>query len=322
MALVEKRFGVDVTGAFPFYDEPGKAVYRLDVADGGPLVVRLFPPDRPIERVEGDAEILGFLGEKGLPVEEVVADLGGATTASLDGRGVLVTRLIPGGPPAITADTLEQMGAALGRMHALPVPAPGSGHLARRAGSLPREDLALGREWLAAAEAALPPGRRAEHDALRLALEATHDGEDLPFGLTHPDCHPGNTVQTPEGRVVFFDWDGVGQGPRIAALGVLLYSCAIRAPFGAPTTPDIGRVDHIVAGYAHHASLSAAEQAHLADAIRFRPLVVAARTLLETAERPSPRPDDEAWFSAYDRAEEVAERTVAALAAAGPSRCG
>jgi Ser/Thr protein kinase RdoA (MazF antagonist) len=127
-----------------------------------------------------------------------VTALDGSPSVRLGRRGVLVTRLIPGAPPGLTADALEQMGATLGRLHALPASPAGHMHLVRRAGSLPREDLAHARAWLASAD----PSLAAEHDAVRRAVEATHDCEDLPFALTHPDCHPGNMIQTPGGRVV------------------------------------------------------------------------------------------------------------------------
>jgi Ser/Thr protein kinase RdoA (MazF antagonist) len=182
VALVEERYGVEVDRATPFYDEPEKAIYRLDVVSGLPLVVRLFPPDRPTERVEGDGEILRFLAEHHLPVEHVVPAVDGRATSCSEGRGVLVTRLIPGGAPVLSADSLEQMGALLGRLHALPAPAPGEEHLARRAGSLPRDDLALAGQWLASAHTRLPPDRRGEHDVLRGAIDATHDCEDSRSG--------------------------------------------------------------------------------------------------------------------------------------------
>jgi Ser/Thr protein kinase RdoA (MazF antagonist) len=120
-------------------------------------------------------------------------------------------------------------------------------------------------------------------------------------------------MQTPGGRIVLFDWDGVGRGPRVAALGVLLCSCAVRAPFGEPEAPDISRVEHIVRGYARHATLSPPEQARLADAVRYRPLVVAARSFLESVEQGKAAEGDP-WHAAYGRADEVAERVVAALA--------
>jgi Ser/Thr protein kinase RdoA (MazF antagonist) len=302
---VEERFGVVVTAATPFYEAPEKAVYRLDLAGGGPLVVRLFPAERPLDRVVGDAAVLRYLEAEDIPAERVVTAVDGSPSVRLGPRGVLVTRLIPGGPPALTAGPLEQMGATLGRLHALPACPAGDVHLARRAGSLPREDLAHARTWLASADPSLAP----EHDALRRAVEATHDCEDLPFALTHPDCHPGNMIQTPGGRVVLFDWDGAGQGPRIAALGVLLYTCAIQPPFGPPVAPDPSRVDAIMRGYTRHTSLSPEEEARLPDAIRVRPLAVAARTLAEATTQGQP-PPEVAWWTGYTRADEVAARAL------------
>jgi Ser/Thr protein kinase RdoA (MazF antagonist) len=208
VALVEEQFGLAVKAATSFYDAPEKAVYRLDVDGAEPLVTRLFPASRPAERVAGDAAILRYLAAEGVPAEQVVVALDGSSWLQLGDRGLLVTRFIPGGPPDLTTDALEQMGAGL--------------------------------------------------------------------------------------------------GPRIAALGVLLYTCAISPPFGPPVAPDVSRVDHIMRGYTRHTTLSPVEQSHLPDAIRFRPLAVAARTLAETAIGGEPLPTA-AWWAGYDRAGEVAE---------------
>lgn len=49
-------------------------------------MVRVFPPERPIHAVEGDAAILRNLASAGFPAERRAPNL-----STLDGRGVLVT---------------------------------------------------------------------------------------------------------------------------------------------------------------------------------------------------------------------------------------
>ena len=200
---------MSVTAATPFYDDGGKAVYRPRRGAARGAVV----PRRAAERVTGDAEILRFLEAERIPAERVVTALDGSATVRFGDRSALVTRFIPGRPPERTAGALEQMGATLGRMHALPAPAPGQVHLARRAGSLPCEDLALGRASLASAQAALPPELRGRHEALRRAVAATDDCEDLPFGLTHPDGHPATWCRPRRpGRAVRLGRRGLSRG--------------------------------------------------------------------------------------------------------------
>jgi Ser/Thr protein kinase RdoA (MazF antagonist) len=145
----------------------------------------------------------------------------------------------------------------------------------------------------------------------------TRDGAGLPHALSHNDCHLANALRTPGGRVVLIDWDGAGQWPRVAALGLLLYSCAVQAPGEAPVPPDLTRVDHVLAGYRRHQRLTPAEVEHLPDAVRFRPAVVAARELAASIERDEPEPPT-GWWRRYPEADAVAARARLVLSAAPP----
>jgi Ser/Thr protein kinase RdoA (MazF antagonist) len=203
--------------------------------------------------------------------------------------------------------SLAQLGEVVGRLHAIPPASPNDPFLSRRAGSLPREDLAFGRSCLARVAGRIPSERLREFDALSAALEVTNDCEDLPGGLIHPDGHLANALRTPAGRLVLFDWDGAGQGLRIAALGLLLFSCAVQAPEEPFVPPDLSRVDAVLAGYQRHYTLSSAELDRLPDAVRFRPLVIAARTLAASIEK-GEAGDVSGWWSRYAEADRVAAR--------------
>jgi hypothetical protein len=68
-----------------------------------------------------------------------------------------------------------------------------------------------------------------------------------------------------------------------------------------------------VRSFALHASISDAELNHLADAVRFRPLVIAARELARAGR--GGRIDAAAgWWSRYAAADAIGRRTRAALA--------
>jgi Ser/Thr protein kinase RdoA (MazF antagonist) len=97
----------------------------------------------------------------------------------------------------------------------------------------------------------------------------------------------------------------------VAALGFLLYSCAVQAP-GETRTPDrpaapleLLRVEHVLEGYRRHQTLTPAELEYLPDAVRFRPAVVAARELAEGIERGT-APDPGGWWERYAEADAVA----------------
>jgi Ser/Thr protein kinase RdoA (MazF antagonist) len=100
VALVEERFGVVVTAATPFYEAPEKAIYRLDRAGGGPLVVRLFPADRPLDRVVGDAAVLRHLEAEDIPAERVVTALDGSPSVRLGPRASWSPASSPAARPA------------------------------------------------------------------------------------------------------------------------------------------------------------------------------------------------------------------------------
>jgi Ser/Thr protein kinase RdoA (MazF antagonist) len=305
--LVQQRYRTTIAVASAFYHEREKAVFRLDREAGHSWVARIFPRSFGPERIEGDAAVLGLMARAGIPAERVVPAADGSRVASMDGRGVLVTRFIPGSPPKLTPAVLRSLGEIVGRMHALPAVAGAGGYLSRRAAALPRDDLDFGLARLASVAGRVPDPLVAQYEELQAALLAADGCEQLPFRLVHLDCQPGNVLRTPGGRLVLFDWDGAGQGPAVAALGVLLYGCAFGSVAGRPAPPDITRVDAVLAGYSARHWLSAAELDHLGHAIRFRPLAIAARELAAAIERGETvlRPG---WWSGWQQSDEIAAR--------------
>lgn len=307
VTLVQQRYRTTVAAASAFYHEREKAVCRLDRDAGHSWVARIFPRTYPPERTEGHAAVLRLMARERIPAERAVTAADGARVASLDGRSVLVTRFIPGSPPRLTPSALRSLGEILGRMHALAPALSADGYLSRRAAALPRDDLDFGLARLAEVDGRVPGSLLAQYEEMRAALLETDACEQLPFSLVHLDCQPGNVLRTPRGRLVLFDWDGAGQGPAVAALGVLLYGCAFGSMAGCPAPPDITRVDAVLAGYSSWCRLSTVELDHLGHAIRFRPLAVAARELAAAVERGEAvlRPG---WWSGWPQSDEIAAR--------------
>jgi len=310
--LLETGYGARVAGLRPFYEAPERAVYRVERADGPPWLLRVFGPPRAPERVRGDAAVLRWVAGHGIPAERVVAAAGGGDVLEADGRTLLVTRFVAGRRPDRSPETLCRLGEALGRLHALP-PAPDDAPLLHRAGgATPANDLPFGRACLARVAGRVPPGDAARAAALESVLAATRDCASLPQALSHNDCHLANALQTAGGAVVLVDWDGSGRWPRVAALGLLLYSCAVQAPDEPPVPPDLRRVDHVLDGYRRHVRLTAPELDHLPDAVRFRPAVIAARELADEIEQGRPA-SATGWWVPYPAAEAVAARARTVL---------
>lgn len=104
---------------------------------------------------------------------------------------------------------------------------------------------------------------------------------------------------------VLLDWEGAGQGPAIAALGWLLYSATVQSPEGPAEPFDPRRIAAVLTGYTQYRRLNDAELHHLADAIRFRPLVIATRAFHHSIKTTSPT-STQGWWTRYTEAETVA----------------
>lgn len=229
-----------------------ESVHRVDRRDGPSWVARVFPAKRPVEAIDGDAEILRFLEERRFPAERCADEV---PVSTFEGQGVLVTGFVPGpnGRPDQSPTTLQAMGDLLGRLQTLP---HADGAMGRPAGSWHHLSLAGGgrREDVAALE---PLMVDAKYAPLWDELAGIDLLEDLPEALLHPDFVTANAILTPDGPVVI-DWTSAGRGPRIASLGLLLSAGAT----------DLRLVDAIIAGYRPHVRLEPEELARLAGAVR------------------------------------------------------
>ena len=313
--VLEERYGALTPRFTPFYETADKGVYRVDRGRGAPWVLRHYPATRPMERLHGQVAIMRHVERHAIPAERVVPTSDGADAVELDGRGVLVTTLLEGTVPRRTPESLRRLGESIGRIHALPPGSPEDPWLARPAGAMPREDLAFGRSCLERIRGRVPAEHRPAYESLVSTLQQTRDGTDLPpsaFGLLHSDCHMANAAEPPDGSVAWFDWDGAGLGPCMAALGLLLYSCGVRYPGerasnGATREPSTlaDRVEAVLSGYLPFHQPSDAELDYLPDAVRFRPAVVAARELAAAIEQGF-AVDHAGWWDRYTDADAVA----------------
>ena len=227
------------------------------------------------------AQTILFLEERGYPAPRLVRTADGPDLATDGDRAVLVMTLIEGAAPPLTAEAMELVGEALGRLHAIgPVP-PG----AKPCGMLPRGEIAAGRSWLEAVRDVVPPAHRAHFDALWHACETIDYCEDLPTVFLHGDAHYNNTILTPSGEVVYVDYDSAGPGPAVIDLGFLLVNADGGPIVSSPKPSDPARVEATLRGYCRHRLPSEAELTRLVHAIRFRPLMWACATFAREVER-------------------------------------
>jgi len=313
--MLAREYGARAATVHPLAGGGGAGLYRVERDDQPPWLLRAAPPGADPAAFAGDAAVLAFLARHTYPAPRLVPTIHGAAVATWGPRPVLVTSFLAGEPLDLAPASLGRLGALLGRLHALPLPAP---EVERRGGSvaippariLPRPELAAARAWLAEVRDAVPRAYRARHALLDAACQTLDPLEDLPPVLLHNDGHPGNGLRTPGGGAALIDWAGAGRGPAIVDVGFLLVSGEIAAFGPNRLPPDPARLAAIVDGYCLHHRLAARELARLPDAIRFR-AVVACADALRRMVRAGRADDGAGWaWARYAAAGAIAARAT------------
>lgn len=261
------RYGFRAQATFAF----DRDVVLLRPDRGPSWVVRIFPPERPLAAIEGDAEILRWLAANDYPAERCATD---EPVSVLAGCGMLVTEAVAAVPRAQRREMIKDaggvraLGELLGVLHTLPRPV---GAAARPGGAwhhategAPRAELAVAAEWLEQAEADAPARDLGLYTTISEELDALDDGAGLPEALIHPDFVLANVVATSAPGMVLVDWTGAGVGPRAWALAFLLW---------AEGAKDPRRAALAFAGYRNKVALTPAELDRLPGMIRARPLI-------------------------------------------------
>jgi len=287
-----------------------RGVYRVDRKDGQNWIARVFPAEREVERVQGDAEVLQFLEEQGFPAERCARP---NAVSAPGGRGVLVTEYIEGTRAEPSESTLRTFGEMLGRLKTL---RSGSGGVAREAGSLhhyslveggPRNELDAALSWLDDVEDQVPTQDRTLHKSLREQVARIDDCHDLPKAVIHPDPVLKNLIATPDG-LLLIDWTGAGRGPRLVSLALVIWSGALnKSGWSRP------HVDAMVAGYCSHVQLEENELARFADAMRIRPYVFACWRYRYAMAKGQPPIGNEWWWPSDALIKVIAARARAAF---------
>jgi homoserine kinase type II len=229
--------------------------------------------------VLGCAATLEWLSARGYPAPRVLQ------TREGDPVGVVAScwltlgaTFVPG--RALARGQLALLGAALGRLHALPVqaavPGPGAVPAPGRASWHPAAAIPAALARLDAVAPLLPGEWRPLHEQFRatlLAVQAAAPG--LPHAVVHGDAWPGNAVVMPDGQAALIDWENGGLGLPVVDLGYCLLECHLDPdlPAGQPAArhirPDPGRIAAVLDGYTRWRPLHDAERKILPEGIRF-----------------------------------------------------
>ncbi len=267
------RYGIDSAAL----NQLDTGVLRVERRDGPDWVARVFPAERPLEAVRGDAATLAWLARNDFPAERVAVD---APVSMLGATAVLVTEFVRPVARELRRETvkaaggLRQLGSMLSTLHALPLdeqaPRQTGGAWHHAAEGLPSAELDAARDWVRSAVAAAPAADRAPLGVLLAELEAVDDGANLPQAFTHPDFVLANVVATAAPGMAVVDWTGAGRGPRLWSLAFLLW---------VEGGKDLRRIDLLAAGYRRHLALEPGELDALAGMVRARHLVFVAWNL-------------------------------------------
>ncbi|WP_185277465.1 phosphotransferase enzyme family protein [Leifsonia shinshuensis] len=260
-------------------EELDKDVLHVSARGERERIVRVFPAQRPLAAVEGDAEILRLLAEDGYPAERPDAH----PVSVVAGRPLLVTEYVVPVPRSERREAIRDAGGLreLGRMLAgLQLLTP-RGAMTRPGGAWhhfvegrPADELAAASRFLEGAGT----DDAASLDTLRRELAEADAGDGLPEAFLHPDFVLPNVVAAADGGIVLVDWTGAGVGPRIWPLAFLLWAEGVKDP---------RRAALVAAGYRERIALEPAELDRLPAMMRARHLVFLAWNL--RARRTDPR---------------------------------
>lgn len=281
-------YGVAVSNVTPL----DMGVYRLDRDDGPPWVARVFIPERTLQRVEGDAELLDFLADFDFPSERTAVH---DAVSMLDDQPVLLTEFVEGKVPSKSKRAIGLIGDLLGRLHAM-----STGGLSDRPGGslhhvpgfegLPGQDLRLAAALLADIDQRIPPRRKVAFDQLREVIAGADDCGDLPQSLVHPDPVLKNMIANRDNSITFVDWAGAGCGPRVVSLAQFLGVAWTTSGWNQ------SKLSTIADAYSAHVKLTSEEIDRVGAAMRIRPMWLAAWNYWTRTMTGKPPKGDEWWI--------------------------
>ena len=299
-------YGFRAQMVFAFEDD----VVLVRDADERRWIARVFPAERALAAVEGDAAILAWLAQARYPAERLAC---AEPVSVMAGQPVLVTEAVRTVPRARRRQTIKDaggirgLGGLLSRLGTLelddgPVGRPG-GAWHHMADGPPAQELSVAGDWLDQAQERAGVRELGHFGVLSDALDSIDACADLPTALVHPDFVLANVVAAEDGDMVLVDWAGAGRGPRLWSLAFFLW---------AEGAKDLRRVDLAVAGYRANLELEPEELDRLAAVIPARGLIFDIWRLhhahLAVGDAAA------AWPRRQAEAEAIAERARAAFA--------
>ena len=268
--ILRLRYGIR-TSSLRFLREGGGTSYLAETAEKERFFLKLIGPAFA-ETARQSVSVMRFLEKRGFPVPKTVLTPDGSALPEIrtDGetRLLQVQEFIEGEEPDLEVRA-EEVGMLTGRLHALLENCPGE--------IVPRgKEFFIGRYLDFLRRKAYP--RLSAYEELGESLWRRTEGQ--PTGVCHGDLHRGNLLETPDGRIVFLDFDTVCRAPRMFDISVM---CDMTDYFRLKQK-DAGLTktvyERFLSGYAGVRTLARAETASFSDWIAIRHFQLQA-TILE-----------------------------------------
>jgi aminoglycoside phosphotransferase (APT) family kinase protein len=241
-----------------------RGLYLLHDDRGAAWVLRMLRLPGIRDALGATAELLGWLAQQRYPAPHVRPTTDQQPVAEIDGWTVLLLSYVDGAVIDVEPQPLGRAAAALGRLHALPIPT-GQRFPHRRCHPDALEDTVRS---LANYGSRLP--ERYQPLAAELHVATVRLQQLGPARcVTHGDCWFRNAVQTPAGDVVLIDWDRAGVGHPLLDLAYLLFSSHFDVRQPLVLRPDAAIIRAILVRYRQHCQIPSADRWLLADAMRY-----------------------------------------------------
>lgn len=242
-----------------------RGIYRVQDAQGDQWLMRLVRPAEEAGWLTSAARLLDWLAQRSYPAPAVRATASQQRVGLIDGWACILLSYVEGSVLGMSsADDLGAFAEIVARLHCLQVD---DRSVLPQSRSHP-DTIATAAQQLATHAANLPPAFHKLASDLHGSMRTL---QQLPqrFGIAHGDCWYQNAIKTNAGQIVLIDWDCAGVGLPLLDLGNLLLTAHFDLRQPLVLVPHKANTQAIMRGYQRQRLLTAAEQACIADGMRF-----------------------------------------------------
>ncbi len=288
---VLRRYGVAAASISAIATGRMNQHWRIDVADGRPLVLRRYRTERSDAAIAYEFAAIAQAASRGWPTAPPLTTLDGGSTVTRDGRRYALFPFMQGAPgPMYSAAHLRIKGALLARLHRDLASLSEGGQRDGWGRIWEHEDEPRIGTYASFSDALLAFGR--EHRELASTIRAARYRSlrelarlgygDLPDTLVHFDFHNDNLFFHDGELSALLDFDSVHLDARAADIACSIANDCPEPP--ADITTSATAAAAFVAGYAQHTPLEDGELRLIVPLLRAYRLSGLSRTLAAWAE--------------------------------------